>query len=186
MKQHLHDEKQINNINIFAINTEYEKEEWQKKVRHLMFWYLVECFHLLKQNDFKITLPKELEARRDRYFDDQDHFLQCHKELYHIEENVPKPLNAKNLYNEFCDSQYYRSLPNKQKQQMKYKKYLEELLTRPYFAKIYRERYQNRRCVFKGLTERQLSESEEEDECQIDNDDDSAPDLFSFQSKVFF
>lgn len=122
-------ESEVDEVNhIYERNDYFSEKEFFTKYNHVMFGYLLLHLRRIRSRRFELSLPKDLEERRDCYLTNSDPLLSWFQDTFERTESKDNFVTLTDIYNAFKRSEVHENL-SKLQRRTKYKRSnVEELL----------------------------------------------------------
>ena len=148
---------------IFLANPTYKTKEFQNKHKYALFKILIEEHKkYYKQNNNTIILPKSIIDRTQLYLELSCNIVQWFKDNYTETNNTNDICKIKDLYSEFCHSDFFYNLSKSDKKKYNRPYFIEYMETNIFFRKYYADRHKNIRIVLKGWKKTRNDESDDD------------------------
>ena len=132
---------------IYKANSEYKMKEFQNKHRFALFKILFEIHKNYKKNNYELKIADTIKKRTQSYLELSCNIIQWFKDNYELTEDKLNYIKIKNIYENFCQSEYLSNLSKTEKNKYNKKYFNEYFETNIFFKKYYSERYDNQRNV---------------------------------------
>jgi len=135
---------------VFQADPMYKTKEFQQKHKYALIKILIqEHKKYYKQNKSIIQIPQSIIDRTHIYLELSCNIVQWFKEHYKETSNN-NICKIKDVFDEFCESDYYSNLSKSDKRKYNKSYFFEYLSSNIFFRKYYHERYNSIRNVLKG------------------------------------
>ena len=134
---------------IYMANQLYKTKEFQNKHCFALFKILIDIHKNYKKNNYILNIAQTIKDRTNSYLELSCNILQWFKDNYELTDEKNNYIKIKDIYQNFCCSEYMINLSKSEKNKYNKKYFHEYFETNIFFKKYYCERYNDIRNVIR-------------------------------------